>query len=159
MQDLHFDIQNKILFILLSKSTIKSKVENFFSQITGNQYKNQVYGLVIAFRLDFEQPGDYPQLWKKEYYSPPKVMCWEKDLTILAVGQYNGNIDCIRVKQETNFDSFDDFCQIKRHTDFITGLVMNSHTAKLYSVSNDKYCLTTDISTIDDQVQVEEKMV
>jgi hypothetical protein len=47
-------------------------------------------------------------------------------LTILILGYENGTILALRVSSERNYKEYSEFCTVSKHTDAVTGIVVNS---------------------------------
>jgi hypothetical protein len=47
-------------------------------------------------------------MWEIEFFSCPQVMAFEEKLNILAVGLYNGDVECYRVMVEKNYSGWED---------------------------------------------------
>ncbi|KRX00925.1 WD40-repeat-containing domain [Pseudocohnilembus persalinus] len=141
--DVHYIPDQQILFVLTGSHSIKNKVGGFFSAITKNSKMEA--GTLFCYRSIFKN-FEFDLMWQHDFNSGPTKMSWDPKLTILAVGQMNGTITCLRVSTEKNYSSYVEFCNIKRHTDQVKDLILNERSAELYSISRDKQLNVTNIS-------------
>jgi hypothetical protein len=145
--DVHYVDDKQVLFVLMAKQDIETKVKGFFYALTGlEQKKKEVQGRIITFRSLFRN-FEFAKAWDHPFYSPPTCMHWDERLTVLAVGLTNGDICLLRVKTEKSYTGYEEFGIIKRHIESVSALIFDARTALLYSASKDRYLVATDVAS------------
>ncbi|EGR32163.1 PX domain protein [Ichthyophthirius multifiliis] len=161
VQDIHYEDNQGVILVSIGENNLKQKITGFLNNFFGNisQKSQEVQGKVICFKSKNPYVFDFQKQWEIDLFSCPQVMAYDEKLSILAVGLYNGDIQCYRVQVEKGYQGYEDYCIIKRHTEEITGIHIDFSNAQVYSISKDKSLVITNISNSDQQFRVDEKML
>eukprot|EP01016_Furgasonia_blochmanni_P039362 TRINITY_DN4880_c0_g1_i2.p1 TRINITY_DN4880_c0_g1~~TRINITY_DN4880_c0_g1_i2.p1 ORF type:complete len:567 (+),score=161.86 TRINITY_DN4880_c0_g1_i2:131-1831(+) len=154
-----------VLILGLRETSIISKMESYFTmKLFGkkNENNNQKVNTdpMGAVLLYIESPlGSYnfTKLWRKNFGSGVSCIEWDDDLALLGVGLEDGTIECLSLAPEHNFENYDEFCIVKRHTDTVNDMAFLGTTGTLYSVSKDKHLILTEMNRVDTYF-IEEKI-
>lgn len=103
---------------------------------------------LICYRLDVDDQGEplVRLLWEAQYQHRASMLRWDEKLTILGVGFDTGLIICLRVSTHKGYSEYQEFCEIRKHTQCINGIAFNCLTGHVYSISKDKCLITTDLA-------------
>ncbi|KAL4468934.1 hypothetical protein ABPG72_009754 [Tetrahymena utriculariae] len=159
VRDIHYEESQGIIFVLIGDNDLKTKVGGFLSSLLGTNKKGDPCGRLICLRAKNQYTFDFNKLWHIDFYSHPQCMHFDPKLTMVAVGLYNGDIEIFRVKVEKNYQSYEDYCIIKRHTSAITAVHLDFQAATVYSISKDKAFLVTNIANNDSHYRIDEKIL
>ena len=69
--DMNYVENENVIFVLISKNTIKQKVGGFLKNITG---KSEICGKVIAFKASGLKKYEFNKLWEYEFSSPVLIL-------------------------------------------------------------------------------------
>ncbi|KAL4461449.1 hypothetical protein ABPG74_016073 [Tetrahymena malaccensis] len=158
VRDIHYEESQGIIFVLIGDNDLKTKVGGFLSSLLGTNKKGDPCGRLICLRAKNQYTFDFNKLWHIDFYSHPQCMHFDPKLTMVAVGLYNGDIEIYRVKVEKNYQSYEDYCIIKRHTSAITAVHLDFQSATVYSISKDKAFLVTNIANNDSHYRIDGKI-
>lgn len=139
--------KHKILLLGFQKRNLKAKIENIFSvfNIREKSKSNSVSGGIGCYK-QLNERLDYKKLWRQPLPYGVNCMCYDEDLSILAVGMVNGNILCYGVWPEKGFNEFDQYCVIRNHKKCVNGVGLCKTNGCVYSIGQDIQLIVTNIN-------------
>lgn len=102
-------------------------------------------GKIAAFSFS-EGKFEPTILWERDLPSIGLCVHFDEKLALLCIGLFNGWVACLHVSVEHGCRNVDDYAMVKRHLSRVNSVALNFSTATLYSISNDKALLLTDVS-------------
>lgn len=152
VQDFIYIPQKGLLFILLTETSVVSKLGAMISNISSNKNKEEVSS-VLLYKEDPLNSLEWTKVWKKSFNNEASSMCLDLTTPFLTVGFASGQIICYKL--EDDFSKHHEFCQVFCHNQAVKGMIVLPNSGHLISCSLDKSVIKTDV--INDEGKMGEK--
>jgi len=153
VQDFIYIPQKGLLFILLTETSVVSKLGAMISNISSNKNKEEVSS-VLLYKEDPLNSLEWTKVWKKSFNNEASSICVDLTTPFLTVGFASGQIICYKL--EDDFSKHHEFCQVFCHNQAVKGMIVLPNSGYLISCSLDKSVIKTDV--INDEGKMGEKV-
>mmetsp|Transcript_9656 Transcript_9656/g.18847 ORF Transcript_9656/g.18847 Transcript_9656/m.18847 type:complete len:477 (-) Transcript_9656:3181-4611(-) len=85
--------------------------------------------------------------WTVPFESNPTALCWERSLTVLAVGMEDGRVVCVRVCTELDSAKYEPYAELHLHYQAVIGIALDYRSAYLYSCGVDNRLCVCELNT------------
>lgn len=98
------------------------------------------------FMQTHEDANIYSELWRIPSTLEIECICWNRQLTILAFGTYEGFVHVFLVRTELGCTQYEDFCALHLHGGKIIGISINYKSSHMYTCGEDKRLVVSQLN-------------
>ena len=149
-----------IIFLACSDMDMKSRIEAYITN-TNLPWESKTnthisVGAFFVFRVLYnpEKGFKFEKVYAKSFPEQTGCISWNRKSNTIHIGLDNGKIVFYKLNPDSNFSQYEQYIEFKAHKNRVTGIIYDSETGYIYSVSEDNYFFITEIGNLKNQNEI-----
>ena len=130
----------------------KNRLENENDEIINN---NNVQGMTMIFEIiSNEGVYNFKLLWQRKYKCPNTCIYYDKITKTIFIGREDGFVSVYKHLEQSHYTELELIIELKNHFSRITDIWYDVNRAKMFTVSNDRRLVASDVNLNSQMVEV-----
>ena len=149
-----------IMFLSCSDMDVKSRIEAYITN-TSLPWESKTdthvsVGGFFVFKVHYnpDKGFKFEKVFAKSFPEQTGCISWNKNSNTIHIGLDTGKIVFYKINPDSNFTQFEPYIEFKPHKGLVTGIMYDSETGFIYSVSDDNYFYISEISNLKNRHEI-----
>ena len=151
-----------IIFLVCSDMDIKSRIEAYITN-TNLPWESKAkthlsVGAFFVFKVLFnpDKGFKFEKIYAKSFPEQTGCISWNRASNTIHIGLDSGKIVFYKLNPDSNFTQYEQYIEFSPHKERVTGIMYDSETGYIYSVSADKKFIITEIGYLNNNTEIVE---